>query len=532
MLPALLTALAISQLAPGQTAGFRVGIELPSQVPVPVPVENALRDMGIGYAGFYVTTAPAWELPQAQTAAEMAALCRRLGVPFTLDCHHRDPSPESLAAAAGEGFEGVLIDELTHVRLLYPEFHGPDPDPLLADAATFGDFLEAHDKTVAGLMALNQRLTAAGAPRVVATEVWPALLHAAARAGMVPCPKICKEFYSPVSLAIGLGAALQYERDLWVDVDMWYSLCIPGHPPEEVRANLLLAYWMGADLTYLEGCGYNLFAGGKQGYPFSLLSPLDAERYQLTGHGEMLKAFCTRYLPAHPRPWSFRDLRPEVAIVRFDDTDVGQGSWGVDKLYGTPNLKPDADTRAWLGLWNVLTHGATGTDGIAWFKPSVPHPTADPAYHVRVTPSYLTEPAALAHSFFVPLRGVVMYDHLVRYERLRGIPLLMVTGKHLNQETLEAVRRCVAEGARCAMWGPLAARLGVADWEGGVQVVEHGAGRFVLTGDFGSDETVAQYREFLGSPDEIRYRFGEHTLVLRRITDNEVAVEVDGEVVP
>jgi hypothetical protein len=531
LLTALLAVSAAAQPLTPQAPGFRVGIELPSQVPVPRPVENALHDMGIGYAGFYVSNTPPAEAPEAETTAAMLALCDRLGLQFTLDCHHRNPRPESVqaSAAAGDAFQGVLVDELTHIRLLYPQFRPADGDPLLADAFTFRDLPDAHDKSVAGLTALNRHFVDLGAPRVVATEVWPSLLHADARAGMTPCPKICKEFYSPVSLAVGLGAALEYGRDLWVDVDMWCFAEIPGHPAEEVRSNLQLAYWMGADLVYLEGSGYNLFPAGKQGFPFSLMSPLDGERYQLTAHGEMLKDFCTRYLPTHPRAWTFRDLRPNMAIVRFDDTDVGQKSWGADQLYGTPSLKPDRDTAAWLGLWNVLTHGKTGADGIAWFKPSVAHPGDNPAYHQRVTPSYLTEPACLEHTFFVPLEGAVVYDHLVSYERLKGIPLLFLTGKCVSDETMEAIQRCVDEGALCVAWGPLAARHGFPEWTGGVSVVPHGRGSFVLTDEFQSPDTVQQYGKYLGHPDEIRYRFGEHTLVLRRITDNQVSVEVDGK---
>lgn len=523
---ALCAAVAPVQAAPpGQ---FTVGIELPSQVPVPRSVENALRDMGIGYAGFYVSNTPQWEGPEAETTAAMMALCDRLGLRFTLDCHHRDPRPESVRAAASQGraCEGVLVDELTHIRLLYPQFRPPDGDEMLADPARFHDLLDAHDQTVAGLARLNRHFTDLGARRVVATEVWPSLLHAAARAGMTPCPKICKEFYSPVSLAVGLGAALEYERDLWVDVDMWYFMAVPGHPPEEVRANLQLAYWLGADLVYLEGCGYNLYPGGKQGIPFSLMNQLNPELYQLTPHGEMLKEFCTRYLPAHPRPWSFRDLQPTMAIVRFDDTDVGQKGWGVDQLYGTPDLRPDRDTGAWLGLWNVLTWGQTGADGIAWFKGSVPHPAADPRYHVEVTPSYLTDAACAAHRFFVPLNGAVVFDHLVSYDRLKGIPVLFLTGKHVSSTTMRAIRRCVAEGAVCVAWGPLASAHGFPEWTGGVRVVRRGRGQFVLTDDFESAPTVRHYRRFLGRPDEIRYQFTGRTVILKRVTDNTVDVRV------
>lgn len=529
MITALLAAALLTTPHQGAVpTGFTVGIELPSQVPVPGVVENALRDIGIGYAGFYVANTPPAEAPESETTGAMLALCKRLGLQFTLDCHHRNPSPESIrAGAAGRSaFRGVLVDELTHIRLLYPEFRPQYGDEMLADSTGFRDLLDAEGKTVAGLERLRRHLTELGAPRLVGTEVWPALLHADARAGLTPCPKICKEFYSPVSLAMGLGAALEYRRDLWVDVDLWYFALVPGHPADEIRANLELAYWLGADLVYLEGCGYNLFPGGKQGIPFSLMSQVDSERYQLTPHGEMLKEFCTRYLPAHPRPWTFRDLRPTMAIVRFDDTDVGQKSWGVDRLYGTPDLKPDRDTSAWLGLWNVLTHGKTGADGIAWFKASVKHPAGDPRYHVGVTPSYLTDPAASEHRFFVPLNGAVVFDHLVTYDRLKGIPLLFLTGKHVSADTVAAIRRCVAEGALCVAWGPLAAANGIGAWNAGVKVVRQGRGRFVLTDDFQSPEAVRHYRRFLGRSDEIRYRYAGRTVTLRRVTDNSVDVRI------
>jgi len=509
-----------------KTTPFRVGIELPSQTPVPKPVENALRDIGIGYAGFYVANSPKSEQPEEETTDAMIALCKRLGLQFTLDCHHRDPSPASIrAAAAAAGlFQGVLVDELTHIRLLYPEFRPADGSAMLADSAGFTDLRDAEAKTVTGLTKLNQQFVDQGAPHTIATEVWPSLLHADARAGMTPCPKICKEFYSTVSLAVGIGAALEYGRDLWVDVDMWFFANIPGHPAEEVKANLELAYWLGADLVYLEGCGYNLFPAGKQGFPFSLMTQVDSERYQLTAHGEMLKEFCKVYLPAHPRSWSFRDLKPTMAIVRFDDTDVGQKAWGADRLYGTNSLKPDRHTAAWLGLWNVLTWGKTGSDGIAWFKPSVKHPADNPHFHQDITPSYLNDPASAEHTFFVPLNGAVVFDHLVSYERLKGIPLLFLTGKQVSSETMTAINRCVSEGAVCVAWGPLAAANGIAGWRSGVKQIRHGKGSFVLTDDFQSKEAVAHYRKFLGKPDEIRYTFGEKTVVLKKVNDNSVEV--------
>jgi hypothetical protein len=460
----------------------------------------------------------------------MMSLCERLGLDFSIACHHRDPASVTVSMAAergGERFEGVVFDELAHIRLLNPQFAPIAKDDLLADPAQFTGLDQAYSQTLNGYRKLRAKFEEAGASRTVATHVWPDLLHLAARAGFTPCPKIQKEFYSTVSLAIGMGAARQYGRDLWVDADLWFFYLVPGHPVEEVWSNLLLAYWLGADLVYLEGAGYNLLAAGHQGTPFSLMNQIAPDRYQLTPHGEMLKRFCTDYVPEHPRPWSFRDLRPATVVIRFEDGDHGQLSWGVNRLYGSEALQPDSDTRAWLHLWNVLTHGASGTDGLAWFKGSVPHPDNSPRYHTEVTPSYATDGKALAHTFFVPLNGVVVYDHLAGYDLLKDVPLICLTGKRISDETRDAVARCVEEGAVCVAWGPLAAECGLAVWEEGVRVETRGRGKLVVTDDFAADQAMAEYAHLLGSPDEICYRFGEHRVTLHRVTDNTVTVEVE-----
>ena len=244
---------------------FRVGIELPSQVPVTAAVENALKDLGVDFVNFYVSNTPAHDIPENETTAAMVALCERLGLDFALACHHRDPLKASVGAAAASSarFEGVVFDELAHIRLLHPEFAPSDGEGVFADPGEFQSLQEAWQAAFDGFARLEAKMRGYGAPGVVATHVWPNLLHTAARAGFTPCPKICKEFYSAVSLAVGLGAALQYDRDLWVDCDLWYLQLVPGHLPQEVESNLLLAYWLGADLVYLEGVGYNLLPAGR-----------------------------------------------------------------------------------------------------------------------------------------------------------------------------------------------------------------------------------------------------------------------------
>jgi hypothetical protein len=511
---------------------FHVGIELPTQVPVTPAVEQALSDMGINFVNYYafVDGGPA-SLDAMNVDREMLRLCSRLKIDHMLSTHHYDPPDEVVKLSNSvPGFLGVIFDEVEHIRLLCATVY--KSPTRLADNSKCTTFDEAYANTLAGYQKLKAKFDALGVRRVVATHIWPVMLPIAARAGFVPCPKICKELYSPMTMAQGIGAAIEYDRELWVDCDLWYYGTDPGHPPEEMKSNLLLAYWLGADAVYIEGAGFNLQPAGKQGIPFSLITQMDAEHYQLTPHGEVLRWFCREYLPKHPRSWTFRDIKPRIAMIRFEDTDYGQRLSGPTRnLYDCPNLQSTPDTEAWFGAWNLLTHGTTGTDGLTAFKPSYTVPENE----VGARPpgffgNYLTQPKATGrHTFFAPLNGAVVFDHLVGYERLKDIPLLVLTGVSVSGDTMQAIKRCVNEGATCLAWGPLAAKHGFIDWKSGTKVITAGRGRFILTDDFNSDAVKAETKGLIGTPDEIRYRFGAHDVVLHRVDANRVRVTIDGQ---
>ena len=163
---------------------------------------------------------------------------------------------------ASARFLGMLFDELEHWRLLYPNQAVP-----LVDNASLETLDQAYATTVASLEAFRARFESLGVRACVATLIWPDMHLLTARAGFTVCPKICKEQYSTVSLAAGMGAAIQYQRPLWADVDLWYWTSVPGHTPEEVRSNLLLAYSAGVDRVYVEGAGLQPVAGRLGGDP-------------------------------------------------------------------------------------------------------------------------------------------------------------------------------------------------------------------------------------------------------------------------
>ena len=516
---------------------FSVGIEFPVQLPISASVAAAIEYLGIDYLNYICASFPsnASREDGAAISREMLAFVQQAGLDYSISAQVVDPSDEAIRLAADASsdaahFEGMLFDELEHWRLMYPNMAVP-----LVDNASLTSLPQAYEVTLAALVAFRARFAALGVHEMVATLFWPDMLQLAARAGFSVCPKICKETYSTVNLAIGMGAALQYDQPLWADVDLWYWNVLPGHPPEEVRSNLLLAYWAGVDRVYLEGAGYNLALTGEAGLPFSLMTQITSDRYTLTPIGEVLRWFCSDYVPNHPRPWSFRDLTPDIAIVRFPDSCHGQRysaissatePWGAC-LYGSPQLHSTPDTEAWLGLWNLLTRGKSGHDGLTHFKSSVL--LTDP---VSWTPqrSYADPEAQCGtHTFFTPLNNTVVFDHLVTYERLKGIPLLFLTGVEVSADTLTALRRCAEEGATVIAWGPLARKVGLLPWETGTIHAELDRGLLVATDDFSSMDAARCARDYVGRYDEIRYRFlhddVRHDVVLTRVDDNAVTVE-------
>ncbi|MHB1461558.1 MAG: hypothetical protein ACYC1M_09785 [Armatimonadota bacterium] len=505
---------------------FKVGIELPTMLPVDPAVELMLKDVGVNYLNFYTFNngGPTEQDAMAVYDAQ-AALAKRLGAEYQLACHHMD-IPEAVVRKAAQDplCNGVLIDELEHIRLLWRL--NPPPAKLLADVNSFTDLYDAHDKAVTGWKELGDKYRSWGIKNLNSTHVWPVLLSVAAEGGWNPTPKICKEYFSPVSLAIGMGAALQYDKQLMVDCDLWLWDMLPGHSAEEYRSNLLLAYWSGADGIYTEGSGYNLLPAGRQGLPHSLMQKISDTEYALSPHGEVLRWFIKEYIPAHPRPWSFCDIKPDVAIIRFDDSCYGQRYTGMpDTLYGSDKLHSDADTEAVFQMWNLLTASHTGRDGIVCAQ----RVTQNMYNYEHITQntrrdSYLTRPVmANAHNFFVPLNNVVVFDDTVGAEKLRDIPCLVLSGKRISPKTWRAVQARVRQGAVCVIWAPLAVKLGLKP-DGDVTELPMGKGKLVITTDFGFLPVFNAMWPYLGHGDQIRYRFTQGEVVLKQVDANKVDV--------
>ena len=320
---------------------------------------------------------------------------------------------------------------------------------------------------------------------VVGTEnVFPILQHLFARCGLVQMPKLLKETVTPVAMAMAMGAAKQYGVRHWTSVDLWGPSGYPGHTPAALHSALLLAYWTGSELTYIENFNYkgSLYATKPDG------------AIELSSYGKVARSFIRDYLPRHARPHRFCDFAPETIIVRFPDSDWGQenpGPWIRRNLYGASNLTPDKDTRAWLRIWHVITHDTLPVKALN--------------YNTRL---------GIPYRVFFPASNVAVYDHLASDPTLyRHARIVFLVGKQVSpacRTTLDAlVRGGLTVVSTTRLSPPGVGPIG----EDGYATLEAGRGRWVVTDDVTLGPVRALLAPLLGQPDELRYVFGAHEVV-------------------
>ncbi len=384
------------------------------------------------------------------------------------------------------GFLGFMLDEADHMQINahWPviDYYGYDDRHYLAETEGL-DLRPAREAVLNALCRRNEECRVGSRPAIT-EHLFPVLLHTAARAGFNLSPKILKETCGPVMLAAAMGAARQYGVQFWIDVDYWWHNETIGHSAERFQSALLLAYWSGADRIYVEG-----------GAPYSNHHPLGQEiesAYQ---------EFLQDYVPAHPRPYTWRDYRPQSAIVRFDDTcfDERQKYLGEfpGPLYGHCPAGPE--NTEWLNLWSLLSHGFVRTD-------SASHQWEARRFNSR--------------TLFAPLHNVAVYDHEAGYETLSGLSLIFLTGIAISPGTYSAVQRCVKEGATCVLPPRLAPAGSGLEKISAITAVPDGKGCWLVVPEFyrlhyecfcgGPADPVLRklLKPLIGDGDHLVYNFG------------------------
>ncbi len=398
-------------------------------------------------------------------------------------------------------FLGICYDELDHcimngawITILEGKYA-----PCLYDAS--GDSLEqayagnSHNLSV--LMDTQYPGFAENArqrgktPVICGEYVFPVLNHLLARAGIVPTPKYLKESITPVTAAVALGAAKQYNLPYWTCLDLWCAE-YPGHSPQDLWASLLFSYWTGAERAYIENLGGDgtnfLFKGS--------LYVKAANGIELSPWGEVAKEFRQNYLPTHRRTFSSRDFEPEIIIIHFDDSDWGQektSTYITGYLYGAPDLKPDPQTQYWFKIWNVISHGKTPLLALNFNNLSMGKP----------------------YRFFFPANNVAVYDHLAADPELyRSARLVFLTGKMISPACMATLEQFVCEQGLTVVTTTHLAPEGMQhDSSSPYTIVSKGKGRWIVTDNVMDEGVVSLVKPYLGKPDELRYVFGNTEVI-------------------
>ena len=400
---------------------------------------------------------------------------------------------------------GIQYDELEHsqiTRNVSLTIENPSIKVVSLAETNGMTFTEADDAVCKGAKSLVAECKADGTNNVFSENVWPVLYHNFARAGMIPVYKQMKEGWSNVWAACAMGACLQYDKDLCACLDLWNHDVFPGHSAAELRGNLYFSYWAGADKAYVEAIGKHTYVLKEDGH------------IVLKERGKVFSDFTHKYLPANPRPYTFRDYQPEIAIIRFDDTDWGQANhvysiWAnegdtlklywPDWLFGAYNLNRSDASEEWIRAWNTITHGWVKKNSLSWAN-----------YE-----AYKDMP----HRSFAPANAPIVYDQTVTRKYLETVKLVFLCGLQISRQTISDVTDLVREkGLTVVTSVRFAPERFAKRYSDGIKEFKDGKGRWILTDDMASDELKNRLNPFLGHENEIIYNFKGNRTVRMEIS--------------
>lgn len=358
------------------------------------------------------------------------------------------------------------------------------------------DVVEQGEFLISQLREYFQDLKDKGAPALCGEHAFPILFHIFAESGITPNFKSQKESFSNIQYAIAAGAAIEYETELSNCVDLWFRLANPGHTPDEMYHNLVFSFLAGANRAYVESC--HAFVDSNGGIA------------ELNEYGKAFVKFSKEYKDRE-RNYDIQKLRPEVAIIRYDDSFWGQNDpimwrkW----LFGNNKIKPDKKSKEYIRVFNILTHGETSKNGLSWS---------------RFSPWSLRK-----HRSFASLNNAVVFDGKVKKEKLESLKLCFLCGHGISDETLSAVASLVKENGLVAVsskrFVPEEIKKQV---KGSYCEISSGKGKWIVVKNFGSSRLKNRVKAYIGNKGEIRLRFENNTVRLR-ISKNGEAFEITEE---
>ncbi len=390
---------------------------------------------------------------------------------------HRLAIPDEYLKALNtlEHFKGVVYDEFEHAII------NQNLSIIMASKGRIKKsvfaLLDGRDPYAQGELLNCQigeyaaEIKSKGAELFIGEHVFPVLFHTFARNGMIPNFKSQKESVTNLNFAIAAGASIQYNTPLWTCVDCWFRMTNPGHSADEMVYNLRFADLAGVNNAYVESASVFLDENG---------CPND--------YANRFAAFSGNRLNRE-RSYDIHDYRPEVGIIRYDDTYWGQGDpvmWR-NMLFGNKRIKPDRRSKEILGIFHLITHGETSRRCFNWDKI---HPWA-----------------LRRHRSFMTMNSVAVFDDRVCKD-LESLKLCFLSGIHISDETLAYVSKLVRDNGLTVVTpkrfapDPICKKA-----KQNYSEFEDGKGLWVVTDRVSSNRVRKKIAPFLGNKGEIRLTF-------------------------
>lgn|GEM_PF-519502 len=511
------------------------GAVVPSQDPTPDPDSfvRLLKELGADYYVHHMFPGLAGHSAMiADMVKHGLDVCLgneygNINGPYVEGTNRYDVPDDTIVEAASSGrLMGLLYDEPEHLQInagqyrkgtFLPHWGSTDGLSLAHARAKVTQAIADRAAHVAQLLE-REKLPPKQAP-LVSEHVFPVMFHTAAHGGMAVCPKVMKESFQSLQLSTALGAARQYERDLWICADLWgpdigqwfiRTSGLPGHSPQEYASALRMAYYMSPSHLFTEN--------------IDALARFDGTGFRKTEFGEVWDRFIREFVPAHPLAWGHREANPDIAIIHSDDSNYGQN----ERLYGNRRPAGAEHSTSIFHVWHLLSHGTIPAHGSCMHIPGYASPRAILKREVQAGQYPLPDgwnPDRIdpIHPLFYPVNNAVVYDEFVTDRRLGNPQLILAAGSDISADTLVAIRSRAEQGATVIIGDWLAPD----EWS---QTARTGDGKWIVTGSFLDDARVMEHAlPYLGSKDVWTQRFGNHEV---RMTKADAGgFELDFEIV-
>ncbi|MBQ7153560.1 MAG: hypothetical protein IJR83_06465 [Clostridia bacterium] len=390
---------------------------------------------------------------------------------------------------------GIMYDEFEHViinRNLSLK-HDLGVDLPVFDLSGAKDAASCSAALEQQLGAYADGLIAKGAPALAGEHVFPVLFHTFAKKGIIPNFKSQKESFSNIQFACAAGAALEYGTPLWNCVDMWYHWNYPGHSAKEMHANLMFAYYAGVDCAYVEGAAA------------FLCKDINGEHYN--EFGDFFSIFSKNFR-GRERNYGIADYRPQIGIIKPDDTYWGQGAPGKlckihwdNCLYGNPDVKPGKESNDWIRAFSVITMGESGPHNVTWNR------------------NNLWSRQKL-HRSFATMNAAAVFDENVRLETLQSLKLCFLCGAYVSEQTLEDVAKLVRENGLCVVAPRRLLPADVLSMKKEKGIIRDGAGMWIVSARPDTKAVRKLVAPYLGQKGQIRLTFRDDTEVVLDISSD------------